>query len=782
MAQTSTGLSGRYTIDNNSVVWHELHNTRPGYAGIHTEGTIYFNRDTASKTINVTGKPINTLVGSSAFYDYDIHLGLLRNVTQTSSTNNSVDRSNLYATSYQLIPYTEVNLGRPGNNPNINISFESTINEIIYVAYKCGQNGGCTAGYGGTSGNPHSDWVLVGSIDTSNIPYYTKHTYSINSVSPTIGIHNSTQFTVNYSIYGGTNSLSWVQLRVYNTSNQLIDTFSCGTGTGQGLNQSFTLNNNFTDGQQYKVSVRFYDGYAEYETGTLSFYTYRTPILSNVSLSDTNFSGFGNVTLSWQTNQRRWNTNPTENPFQTYLKFGTDNVWFLGNNSNPVGPSTSNEISYQTQMITQNIINSHFSVEQRCQQEVDTTLQVRRNNPSSGVNTDSSTLNITVQFSPKYLPNQISYWDYNSTSSNNRGNSINQGSLCYLDEHPKIVIDWSIPNNIDRGIIDGYELHIYSDDSYTDHKTFDINVGGINTDLYGQYIADIRKDLYRGQMNYIGVKAYYINPKGEKMYGPELKQQFILPIGKLYKPVISYPINNSQWHNKNFRILFELPQDDDYDVLDEYIQNDTYEYKEIIVTINNNEYKYSENPNIFSINKMGYKYKVCVNPSIISSFEDTNTYQITVKVQKNYFTDIWSETSDITTLYKLSINRQDLQKDMLVMATHYKYVQSSSIRLYNTYPINVLPENNVDQNRGDIIYAKHFQAIFDTILTIQDGVNNWARYDEGKDKCKFQQTIDKFLGTNKATLDIITAQDDERPTRKGRNYFNILVECMNKLY
>ena len=96
---------------------------------------------------------------------------------------------------------------------------------------------------------------------------------------------------------------------------------------------------------------------------------------------------------------------------------------------------------------------------------------------------------------------------------------------------------------------------------------------------------------------------------------------------------------------------------------------------------------------------MGYRYKVCVNPSIISSFIDTNVYNITVKVQKNYFKDIWSETSNTTVLNKLPINRLDLQKDMLILADHYKYVQKASIRLFNTYPINKLPTDNIDQNK-----------------------------------------------------------------------------------
>lgn len=646
----------------------------------------------------------------------------------------------------------------------------------VTLRAQCGDYVSCPYDY-------HDNPCIVGTLNMDSP--YSAHTYSINSITPTIGIYNSTTYTVNYTIRGGTNSLSWVRLYIYDTSNNLLRTISCGTSTGSSLTQTFVASTGCTDGTQYRVSIGFYDNQYTYETSKLSFYTYRTPIINSVSLSSTSFSGFGNVTLNWATNTRRWSSNPTENAFQTYIRFGTDNTWFSATNHSPTSASTSNATSSQSQTITQSIINSHFSTTQRSNSSVSTTIQMRRTNPSSGVSANSSTVSITVQFAPKYAPNQINYWDYDSSNSYNRGSSITAGTTCYLDEHPQIVIDWSIPDSIDRGIIDGYELYIYTDSTYsTIYKTFTINVGdsSLITDTYGQYVVDIRDDLIRGQMNYVGVRAFYNNPSNTKMYGPELQQEFILPIGKLAQPVISYPINDSQWHNNNFRILFELPEDDDYDVLDEYIQNDTYEYKEIVVTINNTEYKYSENPNIFSINKMGYKYKVCVNPSIISSFENVDTYTINVQVQKSYYQELWSELSDTVTLYNIAITRLDLQQDMLVLDTHYKYVQQGSIRLYNTYPINTLPSDNIDQNNGDIIYAKHYQAIFETILAIQDGVNEWARYDEGKEKCQFQQTIDKFSGTNVTTNDIITAIDDDRPTRQGRNYKNILIECMNKLY
>lgn len=754
--------------------WH-------GYPGMYAGGSVTFTRNAVTDaTVYFSGNISTTMYGGNTgnWYDYPITYKLF--VGEVAQTQYSGTIFNYASSNYDY------------NTHSVSISgfftLDNNVTDVTIVFYCNYGNveGGCD------SGTPSTTTFKLPAGELNYNPYTLPTIKSYDTITP-IGTIDSSTWTATYSIEAGTGAnikeVGIDLIRNINGQDRVIQSHSFGTNTTRG---TFTIKTAqyVTDGLDYNTRLYVYDdhnpqGLVQGSEWKLTR-TYRTPIINTTTLSNTNFSGFGNVTLSWMTNARRWNLNPEELPFQTYIKFGTDNNWFLSTNSNPVGPNNSNETSLQTQTITKSIIDSHFSVDQRCQEVVNTNIQVRRNNPSSGVNADSNTIQISVQFAPKYKPNQINYWDYNSSSSNNRGNSINPGSICYLDEHPQIVIDWSIPNNIDRGVIDGYELYIYRDNSYTDkYKTFTVNVGdsnGLVTDLYGQKVVNIRTDLVRGQMNYVGVKAFYINPKGEKMYGPELQKQFILPVGKLCKPVISYPVNNSQWHNKNFRILFELPQDDDYDVLDEYIQNDTYEYKEIVVAINNVEYKYSGNPNIFSINKMGYKYKVCVNPSIISSFGDTDVYRITIKVQKNYFVNIWSETSNTVILNKLPVNRQNLQKDMLVLDTHYKYVQQSSIRLYNTYPINKLPVDNMDQNKGDIICAKHYQAIFDTILTIQNGVNNWARYDTGKDKCKFEQTIDKFSGTNKATTDIITAQDDERPTRKGRNYFNILIECMNKLY
>lgn len=121
---------------------------------------------------------------------------------------------------------------------------------------------------------------------------YTAPSYSINSVSPSIGIHSSTSFTVNYTISGGTNSLDWVIAKVYNSSNSHIGSVSLSTSKGTNKTASIKLPSACSDGQSYKISVRFSDNQAEYETGTKTIYTYRTPKISDVIMTDTSFSRY----------------------------------------------------------------------------------------------------------------------------------------------------------------------------------------------------------------------------------------------------------------------------------------------------------------------------------------------------------------------------------------------------------------------------------------------------------------------------------------------------------
>lgn len=192
--------------------------------------------------------------------------------------------------------------------------------------------------------------------------------------------------------------------------------------------------------------------------------------------------------MKWNTNARRWNTSPEEKQFLTYIKFATDNSWFASSNNNNTGPETSNTMTTQTQALSQSIINSHFTAAQRSNEYVNTAVYVRRQNPSSGINADSSACYILVQFYPKYSPSSMTYYN----SSNN--SVINNGSTLYIDEVPKVKVSWTYPSNVNRGVISGYKLRLYSDSSYSNLvKEYTINT----TALSGSQEVNIKTECKR---------------------------------------------------------------------------------------------------------------------------------------------------------------------------------------------------------------------------------------------------------------------------------------------
>ena len=77
-----------------------------------------------------------------------------------------------------------------------------------------------------------------------------------------------------------------------------------------------------------------------------------------------------------------------------------------------------------------------------------------------------------------------------------------------------------------------------------------------------------------------------------------------------------------------------------------------------------------------------------------------------------------------------------------------------------------------------------WQALFKFkfyILNIQSRVNNYTTFDSNRDNIKFNQNITNLSDNNKTKQELITAAKISNDPI-GRNYKNILVECMNKLY
>lgn len=738
-------------------------------------GTVSITRNSesdASVTVSVSGN-VYMPYGGSYGEAYSGH-GL-------SASFNSTDNSQIHG-----------NVENVYNGKPFNVSFSTSWtsgNGKVYINCRFGSKGSsalyCDKGWADT---------LLASIPISELPYNPYR-------QPTIGCSTSyiisrydtrREMWIDGNASGdNTDTDTWV---IVNGNRENWDIGNSGGTYGFYPNQKGVSDGSSYSFQAYRQHTRRRDWTA---STSITLYTYRTPLISSFSLNNLNFSGTGNTTLTWQTNAKRWNNyigNYTgEKNFITYLKFNTDNVWFQSSNNNPT-QSENNALVNETQTLNKTIIDKHFSVAQRSQDKVDTVISIKRNNPSSGVDSTVLQQNISVQFRPKYRPDNdtninnppvsLIYRENNST-----GNSISAGSNVYVDDVPNVYVQWTYPSNADGGVIDGYIIRIYEDKAKTKlFKTFEVNT----SNLTASRIFDITKELKRGILNYISITAFYNKPDNSgKAEGPALDYPFILPLGRLHKPVISYPINNTQWHNPNFRILFELPEDTDYDTYDDDILNN-YNYRNIEVRINNNFiFAFKANTEnmtssaiiedkAFSTSDLSYKLRICINPSLVTGFPITTLYSMQVRVQKNYYQPVWSEWSDLVNLSQSSISFS-VNKGDLILADHFNRMRNWSIRLYNVYPINSLSNGNITVNIDDIIYKDIYDVVYNTVLGIQTGVNNWAVFDANRSNVKFNQNIYELSGDNKVKVEVITALPNNA-SENGRNYIKLIVDCMNKLY
>lgn len=611
---------------------------------------------------------------------------------------------------------------------------------------------------------------------------YSAPGYSYNSVSPVYGALDKTTFTSDYSITGGTNGIHWTNVRIYNSDGTYKNSIDLSNTSKGNIKSTFKLSSdNYSDGTEYKTAIRFSDYKWEHETGTKNIYTFRTPKVQSIGVSPTSFSGIGNTTLSWSCNGRRWALSNEAN-FKTYYQF-ENKSWLETGSDDPNTGDTNNSLESKSINLSENAITNSFTADERSQENITTKINVKRKNETSQVEAIAGSGNITIQFWPKYEVNTVKYKNIST------GVVIEAGTDQYTDTAQKIEVSWKYSSEADRGMISGYIVRVYRNNKIT--KVGDDHIIS-TTALSGSVELDIKDDLYRGELNYIKIIPYYTLPNnGSKKEGPSTLYTFITPLGRIHKPIISFPIHNSNWHNKQFRILLQAPQDDDMDVLG--LTNAQYEYNniELIISgkdINNKaytlEYTLNNNNSIFSNQIIHHKYNIVINPSIVSDFPELLYYDIKIRFQKKYYKNIWSEYSNSIHLGISKIKELDLQKEQTINISHYSTIRRYSVQLWEVYfnkAIESINNDNIERKQYDIIYAKDYQGIYNTILNIQSRVNNYTNFDSNRDNIKFNQNITSLSGNNKTKQELITVSKISNDPI-GRNYKNILVECMNKLY
>lgn len=728
------------------------------YDDVHTLDNCWHKGPTMSGTGTLTadrsgGNIISGSVSANSYrplgsYGYPVYISI------SSSSGGSISISNLQGGG-------SINGSRvtTPNGGNWGVSFDFTVDcgsaTTITVTYTCGQTpNGCEATTYGLKNN--SLW-----FDDA----YTAPSYSFTSVSPSIGIAGETTYTATYSITGGTNNLDWVIVGYGNTS------WRISNSKGRDLTTTFTLPN---DGSQYNIFMRFSDFQHEYDMGTKTVRTYRTPKIQSVAPSHSTVSGVSllDPRIKWSTNKRRWEESAEQN-FKTQMKFVSGNNTFYSVSDQQTGSDSNNTMYDGSEILSTSLINTKFSSAQRSVSSLTTQVVVRRTNPSSGKYAEGTT-NLKIQFQPTYAPSGMSFKENNS-----QGDIIPPGSTIYVDNVPNIYVTWAYTSEIDSGVVNGYEITTYNA-SGTLLDTYTYNVPSVEVSTVTSRLGNITissYDLKRGEVNQIKIRAFYNKPNGSgKLYGPYLSSSFVKPVGRLSTPTISYP-KSGTWHSNDFRVLFQLPSDSDYSTYTSSVQG-SYAYKDIQVKINNQTYSYSTDPQIFSTDKSGYQKKICVRWMLASGVNLSTTYNIQVRVQKNYYTSDWSNWSSTVTIkvqeLDFSVNKGDK-----ILDDHFNTVGTSIRRGYTCYPFGSYTDSKIfEVEPGDYILHDDENTMYQIIKGIQNGINTWAVYDNNN--CKLTNTVNAFDNDPTQEGEYITAKAEDT-TVPGRNYIQILSDEFNKL-
>lgn len=639
----------------------------------------------------------------------------------------------------------------------------------LYLCYYCGQTGGCTQGYAG--------WVVVCTLYTPTYNPYTAPSITYSSVTG-IGIINESTWTANYSVTPPTgDNISDTGLDGM-SGGSTIHNFSFGAVSGN-RSDSFTLRSSdgFSDGSSYDTRIYVNDSHGSYHNPAnqnRTTRTYRTPKIQSVTPSHPTVSGVSLLgpTIKWSTNKRRWEES-VEGNFTTQMKFNSGDNTFFNTEDQQTGSDTNNTLYDGNEELTTTLINNHFSISQRSVSSLTTVVTVRRTNPSSKKYAEGTT-NLKIQFQPTYEPSAMSF-----KKNNSQGDTIPPGSTIYVDEVPNIYVTWSYPSEIDSGVVNGYEITTYNaSGTLLDTYTYNVPSGEVSsaTSRLGN-ITISSYDLKRGEVNQIKIRAFYNKPDGSgKLYGPYLSSSFVKPVGRLSTPTITYP-KSGTWHSDDFRILFQLPSDSDYNTYTSSVQG-SYQYKDIQVKINNQTYSYSTDPQIFSTDKSGYQKKICVRWMLANSVNLSTTYNIQVRVQKNYYTSDWSNWSSTVTIKVQELNFS-VNKGDKILDDHFNTVGTSIRRGYTCYPFGSYTDSKIfEVEPEDYILHDDENTMYQIIKGIQNGINTWAVYDNNN--CKLTNTVNAFDNDPTQEGEYITAKAEDT-TVPGRNYIQILANEFNKL-
>lgn len=663
---------------------------------------------------------------------------------------------------------------------------------------------------------------------------------------------NSWTYSITKSGY--TNYLNYSPTTTKGSYNESITSKAIIEGTTYDVTgssrKSYTHN---TTGDSYSGYIkRYYTDFPDIYTtsATVSAKTYSVPELSSIS---------SNSTISPRGDSLTITLNGIDNKVHTVEATYRTGIWSDYKSKYYIDEaSTSN-----TRTLSTNEIKTMFPDNKADSNGVvsGNIYVTRRNVGVSGGNPNSGTIYETEARSKAikvyYKPND----SIDPGDEPNDGDASNSGLAFFKNENktqgaklPKgktwtLPTDYNInnmtgvdvkiqyPKTSTSGIISGYKIQLllpndgrYAND-YVWYETY------WYTDKYIYTGTISYNDLKRGiSGNRIRITPFYIpsgvsqGSTGSYWYGPTVESKFVDIAWKLNKPEIDCPLNETTWHNHQYRILFKLPKDNDTNYkgtndIEVHYGSGNYRYQEIQVKINgttttigNNAYINAQNnwkgPTDVSGAKLNYLRAIVINPSLINTYKAEAVYKISVRVRKAYGQntdsfDGWSDWSNDVTVYRKTVANDVVNRHEYIMASHYMTVQTafnSSLDCYaKTATDNkaFVVKESFNRATGDNINGPHlsppqntplqtvreYVSEFKDLHQLKTKINGYGTFDGGRNAVKLD-SANKLLSSFTPSQEFITAAKDQEGATEcdkpetilqGRNYMKYMCDELNNL-
>lgn len=653
-------------------------------------------------------------------------------------------------------------------------------------------NGTCTAGSGCYWGNDGHRW----DSRTLSVPNYNPYSppsiwLNPNAVTTLVGKVGITNYKVYYSLHKGTNNLQWTRAQLFNYNTKaFIKYYQYNrTTSSNAYTDTYLLNETqFQHGSRYRLAMSTYDGVNEIWTpdrpsgggNGVTIYTYQKPTIGTTLSIDNPLQNAsqGNTFNIYNYNNRAWSNYESE--FQTRYRVQPGNDTY----SDWVNVGNLGSINLTDEQIRTYIPNTYDGIQ--------STVQFKRYSPSSDWwSDDIAEGNLTVYYRPRIpiVSNDVTY-----KRNDGNGTIINKNTVVTNDSTlSNIYVSWNYDTSQAlAGYVQGYRIQILDENDNIVQTYYTSN----------KYYSIPKNDIPRLQFTKLTITPYYTageqDPDNYWYYNLDTieKINFIKLVSELNTPVITYPVQGSNWINTDFRVCFELPIDDDYSAVAgtytyeniELMINDTYVLK--IKTGTNGETTTGttgvyEQAFSTAANDMTYRKKIIIYPKLWSNFPISTTYKLKVRVKKQYGTDStnfrWSKWSD-ERVFIVTPTSYNVSSGDIIRASHYNTTRDTVNRVRYTYGVewNNIPESVVANStiirQVQYPYNNLYKIIVDTKLA----VNTYGPIMEGRENIKFDAN-DEILDTFTPTLEKVTALSQENNSPNGRNYMGIIYDRCNKL-